>query len=90
MINGNPYELVTVKIPFSQISVEEEEIGTYLRMVNPSTDEIHFEGVPNYDRRMAGSRDKRERDETILNPTVKSALAWRDGEIRYRVPIKLT
>ena len=90
VINGNPYELVTVKIPFSQISVEEEEIGTYLRMVNPSTDEIHFEGVPNYDRRMAGSRDKRERDETILNPTVRSALAWRDGEIRYRVPIKLT
>ena len=31
-------------------SVDKEEIGTYLRMVNPSTDEIHFEGVPNYER----------------------------------------
>ena len=90
VINGNPYELVTVKIPFSQISVEEEEIGTYLRMVNPSTDEIHFEGVPNYDHELARSREKAEREETILIPTVKAALAWRDGETRYRVPIKLT
>ncbi len=87
-INGNPYELVTVKIPFSQRSLDSEEVlGTYLRMVNPSTDEIHFEGVPNYDRKMARSREKAE---TILKPTVKAALAWRDGETRYTVPIKLT
>ncbi len=90
VINGNPYELVTVKIPFTQRSVDEEEIGTYLRMVNPSTDEIHFEGVPNYDHELARSREKSEREETILKPTVKAALAWRDGETRYRVPIKLT
>ena len=59
-------------------------------MVNPSTDEIHFEGVPNYDREMARSREKAVREETILKPTVKAALAWRDGETRYTVPIKLT
>lgn len=89
VINGNPYELVTVKIPFSQSSVE-EEIGTYLRMVNPSTDEIHFEGVPNYDRELARSREEWDRDETILKHTVKAALAWRDGETRYTVPKILT
>ncbi len=45
-IDGRPYDLVSVEI---------EDVGTvkgvrwcnYLRMVNPSTDEIHFEGVPN-------------------------------------------
>ena len=90
VINGNPYELVTVKIPFTQSSVKEDEIGTYLRMVNPSTDEIHFEGVPNYDRELARSREEWDRDETILKPTVKAALAWRDGETRYMVPTRLT
>jgi hypothetical protein len=45
-VDERPYELVSVEI---------EDVGSikgvrwcnYLRMVNPSTDEIHFEGVPN-------------------------------------------
>ena len=90
-ISGNPYELIEVDIPFSNWrDPEVNQKGTYLRMVNPSTSEIHFEGVPNYDKWLARSREKDERDETILSPTVRAALAWRDGETRYAIPIKLT
>ena len=90
-IRGNPYELIEVDIPFSNWrDPEVNQKGTYLRMVNPSTSEIHFEGVPNYDKWLARSREKDERDETILSPTVRAALAWRDNETRYSIPIKLT
>jgi hypothetical protein len=90
-IRGNPYELIEVDIPFSNWrDPEVNQKGTYLRMVNPSTSEIHFEGVPNYDKWLARSREKDERDETILSPTVRAALAWRDNETRYTIPIKLT
>ena len=90
-IRGNPYELIEVDIPFSNWrDPEVNQKGTYLRMVNPSTSEIHFEGVPNYDKWLARSREKDERDETILSPTVRAALAWRDNETRYAIPIKLT
>ena len=90
-ISGNPYELIEVDIPFSNWrDPEVNQKGTYLRMVNPSTSEIHFEGVPNYDKWLARSREKDERDETILTPTVRAALAWRDNETRYTIPIKLT
>ena len=90
-ISGNPYELIEVEIPFSNWrDPEVNQKGTYLRMVNPSTSEIHFEGVPNYDKWLGRSREKDERDETILSPTVRAALAWRDNETRYSIPIKLT
>ena len=90
-IRGNPYDLIEVDIPFSNWrDPEVNQKGTYLRMVNPSTSEIHFEGVPNYDKWLARSREKDERDETILSPTVRAALAWRDNETRYAIPIKLT
>jgi hypothetical protein len=87
-INRNPYALVSVKFPFADFG--QSDTGTYLRMVNPSTDEIHFEGVPNYDASLAKSRDLRRRRRTILSSTVKAALAWRDGETRYTVPKILT
>jgi hypothetical protein len=90
-IRALPYELIEVDIPFSNWrDPEVNQKGTYLRMVNPSTSEIHFEGVPNYDKWLARSREKDERDETILTPTVRAALAWRDNETRYTIPIKLT
>ena len=89
IINGNAYELIEVVFPFSNRGAD-EEIGTYLRMINPSTGEIHFEGVPNYNKSFASSRDEWDRDNTILSPTVRGALAWRDNETRYTIPIKLT
>jgi len=53
-------------------------------MVNPSTDEIHFEGVPNLngDRGWGG----------LTKETVKHALAWRDSDTgnEYEVPVILT
>jgi hypothetical protein len=92
VINDNSYELIEVNIPFTNRGDGmDEQIGTYLRMVNPSTDEIHFEGVPNYNKNFASDSDRQwARDNTILSPTVKGALAWRDDETRYTVPIKLT
>jgi hypothetical protein len=92
VINGNAYELLEVIIPFSNgEDGEGDQIGTYLRMVNPSTDEIHFEGVPNYNKYFASDSDRQwARDNTILSPTVRAALAWRDNETRYTIPIKLT
>ena len=92
VINGNAYELLEVIIPFSNgEDGEGDQIGTYLRMVNPSTDEIHFEGVQNYNKYFASDSDRQwARDNTILSPTVRAALAWRDNETRYTIPIKLT
>ena len=92
VINDNSYELIEVNIPFrNRGDGMDEQIGTYLRMVNPSTDEIHFEGVPNYNKNFASDSDRQwARDNTILSPTVKGALAWRDNETRYTVPKKIT
>ena len=91
VINKNPYDLIEVVIPFTNRGDGDgNQKGTYLRMVNPSTGEIHFEGVPNYNKSFASSRDEWDRDNTILSPTVRGALAWRDNETRYAIPIKLT
>jgi len=92
VINDNSYELIEVNIPFrNRGDGMDEQIGTYLRMVNPSTDEIHFEGVPNYNKNFASDSDRQwARDNTILSPTVKGALAWRDNETRYTIPKKIT
>jgi hypothetical protein len=92
VINDNSYELIEVNIPFrNRGDGMVEQIGTYLRMVNPSTDEIHFEGVPNYNKNFASDSDRQwARDNTILSPTVKGALAWRDDETRYTIPKKIT
>ena len=92
VINNNPYDLIEVVIPFTNRGDGDgEQKGTYLRMVNPSTGEIHFEGVPNYNKYFASDSDRQwARDNTILSPTVKGALAWRDKETRYTIPIKLT
>ena len=92
VINNNPYDLIEVVIPFTNRGDGDgEQKGTYLRMVNPSTDEIHFEGVPNYNKYFASDSDRQwARDNTILSPTVKGALAWRDNETRYTIPIQLT
>ena len=81
-IDGRQYSLVTVEIPDS--SVAGFRNGTYLRMVNPSTDEIHFEGVPN----LNGSRGWGG----LAKETVKHALAWRDSDTgnEYEVPVILT
>ena len=92
VINNNPYDLIEVAIPFTNRGDGDgEQKGTYLRMVNPSTGEIHFEGVPNYNKYFASDSDRQwARDNTILSPTVRAALAWRDNETRYAIPIKLT
>ena len=92
VINNNPYDLIEVVIPFTNRGDGDgEQKGTYLRMVNPSTGEIHFEGVPNYNKYFASDSDRQwARDNTILSPTVRAALAWRDNETRYTIPIKLT
>lgn len=77
-IDGRPYSLVKVSLPDI-----EQESGVrkclYLRMVNPSTAEIHFEGIGN-----KGHWDG------IKEETVNAALAWRDSEHKYQNPQVLT
>ena len=77
-VNGLPYELVQIKIPLTNEewkngnrTVHSEKLCTYLKMTNPSTGEYHFEGV--------ATKEDNEWD-CIADLTVKSALAWRDGE----------
>jgi len=82
-IDGRQYSLVTIAIPDN--SDEGYRKGTYLRMVNPSTDEIHFEGVPNVN--IPGNTWGGLDEETVI-----SALAWRDSdpEGEYQPPVILT
>tara|TARA_R110002012_G_scaffold124477_1_gene275613 strand:- start:246 stop:1265 length:1020 start_codon:yes stop_codon:yes gene_type:complete len=77
-INGNSYELVQITIPLANESwengvreVSDDKLCTYLKMINPSTGEYHLEGV--------ATKDDNSWDH-IADLTVKSALAWRDGE----------
>ena len=57
-----------------QVGAENEDTykGLYLEMINPSTGESHFEGVPNTDN--AGWGD------SLNKATVKAALTWRDND----------
>ena len=86
VINNNPYELITVEIPDLNETTG-YRIGNYLRMVNPSTDEIHFEGVANE------VNDKHTYVTTThFIDTVSKALAWRNGDSldNYNVPHIIT
>ena len=71
------YELIQVLIPsfstkmWGSLHPSREKWATYLKMVNPSTGEIHLEGVP---------LKTDNNTDYIPEETVKGALAWRDGE----------
>ena len=74
-IDGRKYELLRFEFP--------DGLTTYLKMINPSTDEICIEGVPN-------NIQWNWHSEITMNK-VKEALAWRDGdEEEYLVPMALT
>tara|TARA_R100000656_G_scaffold67673_1_gene51224 strand:+ start:3976 stop:4944 length:969 start_codon:yes stop_codon:yes gene_type:complete len=87
-IKGNEYKLVTIRIPDAS-SESGHRTGTYLRMINPSTGEIHFEGVPNYIPLRENVSVPRWRD-TLTEQTVKCALAWRNRDDTYVVPTAIT
>jgi len=77
-VNGLPYELVQITIPLqtddwtgSTLVRHPDKLCTYLKMTNPSTGEYHLEGV--------ATKEDQQWD-CIADLTVKSALAWRDGE----------
>ena len=73
-IDGRYYRLLDVTIPdFSDTSLADNTYkGLYLEMINPSTGESHFEGVPNVTGAQWGNR--------LDDATVKAALTWRDGD----------
>ena len=75
-IDGRYYKLLDVTIPdFSDSSSAETSYkGLYLEMINPSTGESHFEGVPNAGTAGWGSSSLRK-------ATVKAALSWRDNDL---------
>lgn len=86
-IDGRKYQLV-------QVGVEDVSFPdrvrwcNYLRMINPSTGEIHFEGVPN----VVTPNFKNKLEEPLPINKVTQALAWRDGDDlnNYQKPVVLT
>jgi len=75
-IDGRLYKLLDVTIPdFSDNSpgFDGSYKGLYLEMINPSTGESHFEGIPNVQVSKWGSG--------LKEATVKAALAWRDDDL---------
>ena len=78
VIDGRPYKLIDVTIPdYSDATTDGTSKGLYLEMLNPSTGESHFEGVPNLGQSSGwGPR--------LTEATVKAALAWRDGDVQIR------
>ena len=86
-IDGRKYELVQVAIEDVTMA-NRKRWCNYLRMINPSTGEIHFEGVPNIVEKTW--QNKLEND--FLIDKVTHALAWRDGDNleNYIKPVVLT
>ena len=83
-VDGRKYELLRFDFPVIRDGkvAEETRKATFLKMINPSTDETCVEGIPN-NCEHTWSRE-------ITTYTVLQALAWRDGEVNYTVPIALT
>ena len=74
-IDGRYYKLLDVTIPdFSNANDNDSYKGLYLEMINPSTGESHFEGVPNAG--LGGWNNS-----SLQEATVKAALAWRDNDL---------
>ena len=81
-IDGRHYKLLDVDIPdFSGVRAMNDPVnnndsykGLYLEMINPSTGESHFEGMPN-----AGNSGWSSN--SLKKATVKAALAWRDYDM---------
>ena len=87
-IDGRKYELLRFAMPDTRRmqgqtdrTVPITRPVTYLKMINPSTGESCVEGVPN---------NKVEWKTDINMNTVREALAWRDGDDIYNVPVTLT
>ena len=79
-IDGRHYKLLDVTIPdFSDNSPEFDGTykGLYLEMINPSTGESHFEGVPNVSTTNWGSG--------LEEATIRAALTWRDNDIAIQL-----
>ena len=74
-IDGRYYKLLDVTIPdFSNSNSDLDKYkGLFLEMINPSTGESHFEGVPNYNR-------TNNWGDRLPELTIKAALAWRDND----------
>ena len=91
VIDGRKYELLRFAMPSvrrlvdlntrNEKTVTSTRPATYLKMINPSTGESCVEGIPN---------NKVEWKTDIDMMTVREALAWRDGEDTYNVPVTLT
>ena len=73
-IDGRLYKLLNVYIPDESSGQERHSWCLYLQMINPSTGESHFEGIPNVDSRRGWNSSQ------IGEATVKAALSWRDGD----------
>ena len=79
-VSDNYYELIEIDIPDKR-ELTGYRKGTYLRMINPSTEEIHFEGVPNYEA-PSPPGNRMGWLNRIEENTVQAALAWRNGNLK--------
>jgi len=69
-IDGRPYEVVKVKVE-DKTFPDGARWCNYLRMVNPSTSEIHFEGIPNTENTVKKALMWRDGDtENYVKPIV--------------------
>ena len=69
-VDDRPYEVVRVKVE-DKTMPDGSRWCNYLRMVNPSTSEIHFEGVPNTQNTVQNALMWRDGDkETYVKPIV--------------------
>ena len=88
-IGGRAYRLLAVKVPTIAADTTYDYCN-YLEMINPSTGEVHIEGIPNSP--MEGRWNNP--NTTLQEESVKCALAWRDGDDwskeKYNTPIVLT
>ena len=70
-INNSHYQLLSVEIPDTRPGIVDTSTrGNFLKMINPSTDEVHIEGVSN----------TLDQWGNIPIETVYQALSWRDGD----------
>ena len=78
-VDGRPYRVLDVEIPDYASGQGLHRRGLYLEMINPSTGESHFEGVPNT-KQMQKEMGGPLWGEMLCEATVKAALAWRDQD----------
>tara|TARA_R100000781_G_scaffold81916_1_gene50484 strand:+ start:1843 stop:2808 length:966 start_codon:yes stop_codon:yes gene_type:complete len=68
-VDNRPYEVVAVKVDDASFP-DRYRWCNYLRMINPSTSEIHFEGIPNFNTTVIDALKWRDGETDYVKPVV--------------------